>query len=223
MDVILLQRIERLGQMGDVVTVKPGYARNYLLPQRKAIRATSENRKEFETKRSQLEADNLSRKTEAEAVAVKLEGLTVALVRQAGEAGQLYGSVTARDIAQAVSDAGFTVRRQQVSLSSPIKDLGLHPVFVNLHPEVAVTITANVARSEDEAALQLERGEALTAAAREEEERALEEAALFDAPADEDVGALDETSEDTDADADASADEETSDEAATGDDDPAKV
>ncbi len=177
MDVILLQRIDRLGQMGDVVKVRPGYARNYLLPQRKAVRATDENRKMFEAQRVQLEADNLSRKAEAEAAAAKMEGLAVTLTRQAGEAGQLYGSVSARDIAAAVTEAGFSINRQQVRLAAPIKDLGLHPVFVSLHPEVVVTVTANVARTEEEAALQLDRGAALTRAALEAEEEAAEAAA----------------------------------------------
>ena len=187
MDVILLQRVERLGQMGDVVKVKPGYARNYLLPQRKAVRATDDNRKLFEKERAQLEAENLTRKTEAEAVATKLEGLIVTLIRQAGEAGQLYGSVTARDIADSVTEAGYTIRRQQVSLAAPIKGLGLHSVFVNLHPEVVVTVTANVARTADEAALQLERGEAVTRAAMEEEEAAAASFEAFDAPPEEDL------------------------------------
>ena len=121
MELILLERIENLGQMGDVVRVKPGYARNYLLPQKKAVRATDENRKRFEEQRSQLEATNLERRSEAEAVAVKLDGLAVLLIRQAGESGQLYGSVSARDVAEAVSAAGFTLERQQVRLHQPIK------------------------------------------------------------------------------------------------------
>ena len=126
MQIILLERIENLGQMGEVVRVKPGYARNYLLPQNKAVRATEENRKRFEEQRAQLEATNLQRRTEAEAVAAKLDGLSVVLIRQAGEAGQLYGSVTARDIADAITAAGFTVDRQQIRLNQPIKALGLH-------------------------------------------------------------------------------------------------
>jgi len=173
MQVILLERIEKLGQMGDVVKVKPGFARNYLLPQGKARRATAENLKSFEQQRTQLEAENLSRRDEAQKVADKLEGLVVILIRQAGESGQLYGSVNARDLAEAVTAAGFTVSRAQIVLDNVIKALGLHKVRVRLHPEVSITVTANVARSEAEAERQGERGHVLTAA----EERALEEAA----------------------------------------------
>src|SRR5437764_12343249 len=126
-DVILLERVEKLGQMGQVVKVKPGFARNYLLPQKKAMRATKENLAYFETQRAQLEATNLERKSEAGEVAEKIEGLTVVLIRQAGETGQLYGSVAAADIAKAVTDAGFTVERRQIVLNRPIKTLGLHP------------------------------------------------------------------------------------------------
>ena len=158
MEVILLERIERLGQMGDVVSVKPGYARNYLLPQKKALRASQENLAFFESQRAQLEAQNLERKSEAEAVSGKLDTLQVVLVRQAGESGQLYGSVTARDIADAVKEAGFTIGRGQVLIDRPIKMLGLHPITVRLHPEVAVTVVANVAKSEEEAQMQA-RGE----------------------------------------------------------------
>lgn len=173
MQVILLERIEKLGQMGDVVKVKPGFARNYLLPQGKARRATAENLKLFEQHRAQLEADNLERREEARKIADKLEGLVVVLIRQAGESGQLYGSVNARDLAEAVTAAGFTVSRSQIVLDNVIKALGLHKVRVRLHPEVSVTVTANVARSDAEAQTQAERGHVLTA----EEERALEEAA----------------------------------------------
>jgi large subunit ribosomal protein L9 len=153
-DLILLERIEKLGQMGQIVKVKPGYARNYLLPQKKAMRATKENLTYFETQRAQLEANNLHRKSEAAEVAAKLEGLTVILIRQAGESGQLYGSVAARDIAEAVTKAGFTVDKQQIVLDRPIKTLGLHRLRVMLHPEIAATITANVAQSEDAARMQ---------------------------------------------------------------------
>ena len=163
MEVILLERIEKLGQMGDVVNVKPGYARNYLLPKKKAVSATSENRAHFEQQRAQLEAENLERKSEAEAVAGKMDGQLVVMIRQAGDAGQLYGSVNARDIATGLTEAGFTVGRQQVRLESPIKAIGLHPVHVFLHPEVSVTVTANVARSDDEARIQEETGEAVIA------------------------------------------------------------
>ena len=163
MEVILLERIEKLGQMGDVVNVKPGYARNYLLPQRKAVSATGENKAHFEQQRAQLEAENLERKSEAEAVAGKMDGQLVVMIRQAGDAGQLYGSVNARDISTGLTEAGFTVGRQQVRLESPIKTIGLHPVHVSLHPEVSVTVTANVARSDDEARIQEETGEAVIA------------------------------------------------------------
>ena len=153
-DLILLERVAKLGQMGQIVKVKPGYARNYLLPQKKAMRATKENLEYFQTQRAQLEANNLERKSDAGEVAVKLEGLSVALIRQAGESGQLYGSVAARDIAEAVTKAGFTVDRRQIVLEHPIKSLGLHPVRVMLHPEVGVTVIANVAQSEEGARMQ---------------------------------------------------------------------
>ena len=153
-ELILLERVEKLGQMGQLVKVRPGFARNYLLPQKKALRATKENLAYFETQRAQLEASNLQRKSEATDVGGKLEGLTVVLVRQAGESGQLYGSVSARDIAEAVTEAGFTIEKRQVVLEKPIKNLGLHPVRVVLHPEVSVMVTANVAQSAEEAAMQ---------------------------------------------------------------------
>jgi large subunit ribosomal protein L9 len=153
-ELILLERVEKLGQMGQLVKVRPGYARNYLLPQKKAMRATKDNLAYFETRRVQLEADNLARKVDAEEVAKKLEDLSVVLIRQAGESGQLYGSVSARDISDAVTAAGFTVDRQQIVLDRPIKTIGLHPVRVMLHPEVAVTVTANVAQSAEAAEMQ---------------------------------------------------------------------
>jgi large subunit ribosomal protein L9 len=146
-ELILLERVEKLGQMGQLVKVKPGFARNFLLPQKKALRATKENLAYFETQRAQLEANNLQRKSEATEIGGKIEGLRVVIVRQAGESGQLYGSVSARDIAEAVTEAGFTVERHQVVLDRPIKSLGLHPMRVVLHPEVSVTVTANVAQS----------------------------------------------------------------------------
>lgn len=154
-EVILLERIEQLGQMGDVVKVRPGFARNYLLPQRKALRATKENMARFEAQRSQLEAQNLKRRDEAAAVGAKLEGLTVVLLRQASESGQLYGSVTARDIAEAVTEAGFTIQKSQVALHQPIKELGVHAIRIVLHPEVSVTVSANVAKSAEEAEAQV--------------------------------------------------------------------
>jgi large subunit ribosomal protein L9 len=155
MEVILLERIENLGQMGDVVRVRPGFARNYLLPQRKALRATKDNMTRFESQRAQLEAQNLKRRQEAEAVGSKLDGLKVVLLRQASEAGQLYGSVTARDIAEAVTEAGFTIQKSQVVLNLPIKELGLHTIRVVLHPEVSVSVVANVAKSAEEAEAQV--------------------------------------------------------------------
>ena len=161
MQVILLQRIGRLGQMGDVVTVKDGYARNFLLPQKKALRATENNRKQFESQRAQLEADNLAHKSEADAVAKKLEGQTFVAIRTAGDTGQLYGSVSTRDIAEVVVAGGFTINRNQVVLDKPIKTLGVHEVRVALHPEVVVGVKLNVARSEDEAARQA-KGEDVT-------------------------------------------------------------
>jgi large subunit ribosomal protein L9 len=158
MDVILLERIEKLGQMGDVVTVKPGYARNYLLPQNKALRATKNNLTHFDTQRAQLEANNLKKREQAQAVMPNLDGMSVVLVRQASDSDQLYGSVTTRDIALAISEGGVTVDKTQVLLDRPIKTVGLHPVRVRLHPEVSVTVTANVARSPEEAEAQA-RGE----------------------------------------------------------------
>ena len=151
MDVILLQRVAKLGQMGDTVRVKNGYARNFLLPTGKALRATETNKKRFQDQKIELEAHNLQLKTEASAVAEKLEGQSFVIVRQAGETGQLYGSVSARDIAEAVTAGGFKVGREQIELIAPIKTLGLHPVPVHLHPEVEVKITINVARTPEEA------------------------------------------------------------------------
>lgn len=156
MDVILLERIEKLGQMGDVVAVRPGFARNYLLPQKKALRATKDNKVLFETQRTQLEASNLELKNEADTISKKLEGLSITIVRQASDNNQLYGSVTVRSIAQSITDAGFTVDSKQVQMARPIKTVGMHEVIVKLHPEVSVSITANVARSEEEAVAQAE-------------------------------------------------------------------
>ncbi|MGB6922686.1 MAG: 50S ribosomal protein L9 [Methyloceanibacter sp.] len=167
MQVILLERIGRLGQMVDVVTVKDGYARNFLLPKGKALRATKANRERFEQDRSQLEARNLEQKSEAEAVAVKLDGQSFIIIRQAGESGQLYGSVSTRDIAGVVTEGGFSIERPQVMLDRPIKTLGLHDVRIALHAEVGPRVTLNVARSEDEAARQA-RGEEVTGRAMEE-------------------------------------------------------
>lgn len=179
MDVILLERIEKLGQMGDVVSVKPGFARNYLLPQGRALRATDGNRAQFDQQRAQLEAENLERKSEAEAVAAKMEGLTVVLIRQAGDAGQLYGSVSARDVADAVTSNGVTIKRSQVVLEKPIKTIGLHSVRVELHGEVIISITANVARSKDEAETQEKTGAAVLSIAEQEQMEIRAEAETF--------------------------------------------
>ena len=176
MEVVLLERIERLGQMGDVVNVKPGYARNYLLPKRKALRATKENLAQFDAERQQLEADNLQRRDEAQSVADRLDGLQVIVIRSAGESGQLYGSVNARDMAEVVTKAGFTVGRQQVIAERPVKALGFHDFRVRLHPEVEVTVTANVARSTEEAETQARLGRALVGMDEEEETGAPDEA-----------------------------------------------
>ncbi|MEP0943501.1 MAG: 50S ribosomal protein L9 [Rhizobiaceae bacterium] len=161
MDVILLERIAKLGQMGDTVTVKDGYARNFLLPQGKALRANKANMAHFESQRAHLEARNLERKSEAEAVSERLSGNTYVAVRSAGETGQLYGSVAARDIVATLEEAGFSVGRSQIELRSPIKVIGLHNVLIALHPEVEAEVTMNVARSEDEAVRQAA-GEDLT-------------------------------------------------------------
>ena len=182
MDVILLERIEKLGQMGDVVSVKPGFARNYLIPQRKALRATKENLSFFESQRAQLEADNLARRHEAESVAGKIEGLSVVIIRQAGDSGQLYGSVSSRDIAEAVTEAGATIQRGQVVLDRPIKALGIHAIRVRLHPEVSIGISCNIARSEAEAEMQASTGQAVTGTTDEDEdETATESEALNEA------------------------------------------
>ena len=191
MEVILLERIEKLGQMGDVLNVRPGCARNYLLPQKKAVSASETDRKQFEARRAQLEAQNLERKSEAEKVAVKVNGIFVNMIRQAGDAGQLYGSVNARDIAVGVSEAGFTVERRQVNLDQPIKTIGLHPVRIALHPEVSVTVTVNVARSAEEAKIQEDTGEAVI---RTEEEQA-GEAALPEEMFEPGAGPIEETAE----------------------------
>ncbi len=158
MEVILLERIESLGQIGDVVSVKPGFARNFLLPRKKALRATEDNRKRFETQRAQIEASNLKRRQEAEAIRGKVDGVKIVVIRQASETGHLFGSVAPRDISEGVTKAGFTLDRRQVILDRPIKTLGLHKVRVALHPEVIVIIIANVAKSLDEAAQQEKAG-----------------------------------------------------------------
>lgn len=170
MEVILLERVEKLGQMGQVVKVRPGFARNYLLPQKKAMRATKANLAVFEKQKAHLEAVNLERRKDAEHVATKIDGVSVVVIRQAGETGVLYGSVTPRDVADALAGAGFTVDRKQVVIDQPIKTLGLFKLRVVLHPEVSVTVTVNVARSQEEAELQAQRGGMVTAADLVEEE-----------------------------------------------------
>jgi large subunit ribosomal protein L9 len=163
MEVILLERISRLGQMGETVKVKDGYARNFLLPQGKALRANEANKKKFEGQRAQLEARNLERKSEATKVAEQLDGKSFVVVRSAGETGQLYGSVSTRDISEILTAEGFTVARNQVELNQPIKSIGLVNIAIALHPEVEVTIALNIARSAEEAERQA-RGETLTTA-----------------------------------------------------------
>ncbi len=181
-ELILLQRVEKLGQMGDVVKVKPGYARNYLLPQKKALRANKDNRARFEAQRAQLEAQNIKRREEAERVAERVVGLSVVIIRQAGEAGSLYGSVSSRDIAEASTAAGLTIDRSQVVLEHPIKTLGLTKVRVALHPEVSIPVTVNVARSPEEAERQ-SRGERATGTADEDEDQAPTEDNIFEGDA----------------------------------------
>ncbi len=154
MEVILLERVEKLGAIGDVVTVKNGFARNYLLPRKKALRANEANRKVFEANRSRIEADNAERRADAEKAAKGVDGKTVQLIRQASNTGQLYGSVSARDIVEALEAAGAKVSKSQVVLDRPIKAIGMHDIRVALHPEVAVTVSVNVARSPEEAELQ---------------------------------------------------------------------
>src|SRR5262245_25058197 len=175
MEVILLERVAKLGQMGEVVRVKDGFARNYLLPQGKALRATKENRSRFEKMKVELEARNLEQKGEAEKVAAKLDGQSFTVLRQAAEGGQLYGSVSPRDLAALVSEKGFALNRAQIALNTPIKTIGLHTVPISLHPEVEVKITVAVARNADDAG-RLARGEDVTVA-REEAAEAAEEAA----------------------------------------------
>lgn len=161
MQIILLERIARLGQMGDTVTVKDGYARNFLLPKGKALRANDANKQKFESQRAQLEARNLERKSEAEKVAEKLDGRSFIVIRSAGETGQLYGSVSTRDIADIVTADGFSINRTQVELNHPIKTIGLHTITLSLHPEVHINVTINIARSTEEAERQAA-GEDLT-------------------------------------------------------------
>ena len=190
MQVILLQRVAKLGQMGEVVSVKDGYARNFLLPQGKALRANETNIKSFENRKVQLETHNLETKGEAEAIAAKLDGQVFVVIRSASDAGALYGSVTARDAAEAAEAAGFTVQRGQVVLDRPIKDLGVHTVTVTLHPDVSVKIKMNVARSPEEALLQASGKSIQDRAAEEEAQAEFEIAELFD-----DMGAANDIDE----------------------------
>lgn len=180
MEVVLLERIEKLGQMGDVVGVKDGYARNFLLPKGKALRATKANLARFEAERAQLEARNLELKKEAEAVAVKLDGQSFVALRSASDGGSLYGSVNSRDIADLATAGGFTVARTQIVLDKPVKELGLHEVRVTLHPEVSATIIINVARSADEAELQAQGKSIQELRAEEEAAEAFDVAELFE-------------------------------------------
>jgi len=204
MQIILLERVEKLGQMGDLVTVKPGFARNFLLPQGKALRANKANMERFESEKSQREADNLKLKSEAEAEAKKMDGLAVSMVRAASEMGQLFGSVTSRDISDAVTEAGFTISRSQVIMEKSIKALGLTDTRIRLHPEVTVTVIVNVARSLDEAETQLKTGVAVTGGIQdvedEVEEVAAAPAAAPEAAAEDAGDAAEDASDDTDAD-----------------------
>jgi large subunit ribosomal protein L9 len=179
MQVILLERVEKLGQMGDEVKVKDGFARNYLLPKKKALRANKTNREFFAGQKAQLEARNLEQRKEAETVGTKLEGKTFVLIRQAGDRGQLYGSVSPRDIATAITEGGISVSRTQVPLDQAIKTIGLFKIGVRLHPEVRVNVTINVARSEDEAERQA-RGEDVLAEKTEAEEAVAAAEAMFE-------------------------------------------
>ncbi len=200
MEIILLERVEKLGQMGDVVSVKPGYARNFLLPQGKALRANKVNREKFETEKTQREADNLARRSDAETESGKMEGLAVSMVRAASEMGQLFGSVTSRDIADAVTEAGFTISRTQVVMEKSIKTLGLHDTRVRLHPEVTVTVKVNVARSLDEAETQLRTGVAVTGLVDDYDDDDIAEEAVIEVEA-ADAAPADEATSDTAADA----------------------
>jgi large subunit ribosomal protein L9 len=194
MEVILLERIGRLGQMGDVVRVKDGFARNFLLPKGKALRATKDNRSRFETMKVDLEARNLEQRGEAEKIGKKLDGQNFTVLRQAAEGGQLYGSVSPRDIAALIVEGGFQIDREQITLNAPIKNIGMHKVPIALHPEVEVTINVAVARNADEAT-RLARGEDVTVVRTDEEEAKAEALAnaekFFDPDAQEAEGAED--------------------------------
>lgn len=191
MQVILLERVAKLGQMGEIVRVKEGYARNFLLPQGKALRASDANIKAFETRKVQLEARNAETKSEAQKVADTLDGQVFVVIRSASDAGALYGSVTTRDAADAATEAGFTVDRRQIVLTNPIKDLGMHDVTVVLHPEVEATIVLNIARSAEEAELQAQGKSIQDLAAEADAEAEFEIAELFD-----DIGAANDDADD---------------------------
>lgn len=180
MDVILLERVAKLGQIGDVVTVKQGHARNFLLPQGKALRANAANKAHFETQRAQLEAQNLETKKEAQDISARLEGQQFVVIRSASDGGALYGSVTSRDAAEVAAEGGFKINKKQVVLNAPIKELGLHSISVILHPEVHCTVHLNVARSQEEAGLQAAGQSIQELAAQAEAEAAFEVAELFD-------------------------------------------
>ena len=212
MQIILLERVEKLGQMGDLVNVKPGYARNFLLPQGKALRANKVNLEKFDAEKSQREADNLTLRSEAEAEAKKMDGVAVSMVRAASEMGQLFGSVTSRDISEGVTEAGFTIERSQVVMDKSIKTLGLHTIRVRLHPEVSVDVVVNVARSLDEAQTQLKTGVAVTGGVQDfdDEADAIAETVAVEAKADApeaDEAVDDATGEATGADTDDAADD----------------
>ncbi len=209
MEVILLERVEKLGAIGDVVTVKNGFARNYLLPNKKALRANESNRKLFEAQRAQIEADNETRRTEAEKAAKGVDGKTVQLIRQASNTGQLYGSVSARDIVEALEGQGAKVTKSQVVLDRPIKNIGVHDVKVALHPEVAVTVKVNVARSPEEADLQAQGIDVL--AQMFEEQAAPLVAEELAAEAEAEAEAQGKVSAEAEAEADADAEETTAD------------
>ena len=215
MDVILLERIARLGQMGDVVRVRNGYARNYLLPQGKALRANEDNRKRFESERAQIEARNLERRQEAAGVGERLQGQTFVVIRQAGETGQLYGSVTSRDLAEIMETSGLSVARSQIALAQPIKTIGMHEVAIDLHADVTINVTVNVARSDDEAERQA-RGEDVTSLFDDDEADAAEADADGDEAEEADAG---EASDAPDTDAP----EEDAGETAAADDDGPKA
>lgn len=184
-EVVLLERIEKLGQIGDVVNVKPGYARNFLFPREKALRATQENIALFETQKAQIMAENLKLKQEAEKIAAKMDNLQVIIIRQAGESGHLYGSVTSKDIADAVTADGYTITKEQVHIARPIKELGLVKTRISLHPEVRLDITVNVAQSEEEAKLQVEKAAAEVTKAEKPTKKAAAKAEVVEEAAEE--------------------------------------